>query len=138
MSWGDHDQELIRKKLNVEGRKKYAIPNDNRTQIDVDNKLIDKFMGIDFTGFKTVSYSTPNKYNESWDKIMDVIERIEQEGFSVIISIQGAEIRPFSYMNNFPLMATNYTEPKRESVHKLVVKFINWYFQKHAEETKPE
>lgn len=41
-----------------------------------ENKLIDKFMGIDFDVFHSVTDWEPNRYHESWNHLMPVIERM--------------------------------------------------------------
>lgn len=115
MSWGDHDQDLIRKKLNVAGR----IKNDST---EANNKLISKFMGIDFDQYQSVGNWTAAKYNESWDKLRPVVEKISKINKNDYNGQAGKDIQ---YLKQIWANTPFYVSIER--AYELVVEFIKWY-----------
>jgi hypothetical protein len=113
-----------------------------------DNKLIAEFMGESYTkrqipawafrlyDFDTLPYAG-YEYHTSWDWIMPVVEKIENEGFDSRIhgyNSDGGFLCDFvDFENNEASCSTSY-ESKIEAVYKAVVQFITWY---NSQTSKP-
>ena len=92
------------------------------------NKIIAEFMGyaiIDKEGnHKDIDY----KYHSSWDWLMKVVEKIEQEGASVIIGRFFCEIKyenPLNQKQNYSLRLA--CGIKINAVYEATLDFIKWY-----------
>jgi hypothetical protein len=102
------------------------------TQQQKDNKLIAKFMGLtiitDNISYFDTNYKPLKKYNEDWNWLMEVVEKIEnlEDGeFSVEITNNCCEINGFEIHTN--LFICNNSETKIQAVYNACVDFIKWY-----------
>lgn len=72
-------------------------------------------------------------FNESWDWLMLVIDKIESLGnYSCIEKISSSEHR--CYFSNTELGGER-AETKMEAIYKACLQFINWYNQKDNKDT---
>lgn len=142
-------------------------------EINANNCLIVEFMGIKeiqssydsygqqapiwyagYLGYRTPAFSVPNKsiehllnenkFNNSWDWLMPVVEKIESLGFWTNISAHTSfdnkyksfaikRIKPKSdgeYVYNYE---GDWNESKIEAVYQGVIEFIKW-FNEHQKE----
>lgn len=99
-----------------------------------DNKLIAEFMGYTNNYFYQ---SDQLLYHSSWDKLMSVVEKIENiEGatmFNVTIEDTICDIKsrfPHKYGEIKINHSRTYQGGKIESTYQCVVEFIKWYNEK--------
>jgi len=102
----------------------------NNARALTDNELIAKFMGLPLTK-EMPEFGTGNwkevpsqkwKYHESWDWLMDVVEKIERLGNCCEIGITKCKIYSVDYN-----VETTYGATKIQAVFNAVVDYIKWY-----------
>ena len=100
------------------------------------NKLIAEFMGLKKQGFGANEYFIDNgyrivatsnglQYHTSWDWIMPVVEKIEDDGYIVYIKQEICYIR--NKTNSIKNLVYMCHYPKITAVFMVVVEFIKWY-----------
>jgi hypothetical protein len=88
------------------------------------NKLIAEFMG---SSFDYPHYPYPDdelRFHESWDWLMPVVEKIEEE-YEVSILGDECEISTMGYRVSRIVLVQDSN--KLNSVYKAMVEFIQWY-----------
>ena len=98
------------------------------------NKLIAEFMGNDYKNYETavIGVISPEKakYHSSWDWLMPVVSKIEEQGQSVSIFRGCCDIR-FDKLEEGQEepepIESGGGQPKIISVWQSVTQFIQWY-----------
>ncbi len=96
------------------------------------NKLIAEFMGSNLNGLESWQYEEELQYHTSWDWLMPVVEKIEEDErynidilqYGTIISSNTKEQGYLEIVNNVADMSF---DRKIEHVYKAVVEFIKQY-----------
>jgi len=109
------------------------------TQQQKDNKLIAKFMGLtiitDNISYFDTNYKPLKKYNEDWNWLMEVVEKIEnltdKDNFILYdFNIYSDAVMITDQQDNTLVIVNksdgNFTT-KIESVYIACLKFIKWY-----------
>ena len=99
------------------------------------NKLIAKFMGSNLNGLESWQYEEELQYHTSWDWLMPVVEKIEEDEiynidilqYGTIISSNTKEQGYLEIVNN---VADISFDRKIDHTYKAVVEFIKSYNQK--------
>lgn len=95
-----------------------------------DNEIIAEFMDLDIDGDNVTDGTTETtldklQYDKRWDWLMPVVEKIEHEGYPVLIEDNYCRISvPDIKKDNIRTWTVN---KKIEAVYPAVVEFIKWY-----------
>jgi hypothetical protein len=109
-----------------------------------ENRMIAEFMGykyrndLEINGWyldyilihETRSHWTL-KFHTSWDWLMPVVEKIEDEGFNVIINKYVCKVEKVAFFKTVTVaykeVADTESQTKLEAVYSAVVSFLKWY-----------
>jgi len=99
------------------------------------NKLIAEFMGMRYgeerkfkEGEWTHSIQSLSRFNTDWNWIMEVVEKIEQLGYEVLIGRISCNINSILDRENpISSMVCGDVSKKQSIVYETCVKFVKWY-----------
>ena len=96
------------------------------------NKIIARFMGLtiitDTISYFDTSYNPLKKYNEDWNWLMEVVEKIESlEHCQVAIVKNWCRIEHAKHNSRVDSRDYSYVFSKIEAVYNACVEFVKWY-----------
>jgi hypothetical protein len=91
-----------------------------------DNKLIAEFMGVGKL-HEAQSSNQWNQYHTSWDKLMLIVERIENLGFEFTIVENRCKVAHNTDNSIEVLLSSQGKTSKLAHTYDVVVEFIKWY-----------
>ena len=115
----------------------------NDVELLKNKKLIAKFMGLtiitDGISWFDTSYKGLKKYNESWDYLMPVLEKIEENYYTEILGTNTKNdnsyiMNIFDYNGKF-IFDPHSHKSKLELVFITIVDFIKWHNKNKVNET---
>lgn len=101
------------------------------------NKIIAEFMGLkiitDGISFFDTDYNRLKNYHSDWSQIMEVVEKIENIGATVIIGRMFCDIKytnPLDQSKHFEIRIVSGV--KINTTNGAVIEFIKWYNEQKA------
>lgn len=89
------------------------------------NNLIAEFMGLD------TSADTTLRYHNNWNKLMDVVQKIECIGYNVVIERMSCHVYPIGKEQKYENVISCYVcidiSKKIDVVYESVKDFIRWH-----------
>ena len=99
-----------------------------------DNKLIAEFMGVVFHDDENQYYNADGlhigntlQYHTSWDELMPVVEKIEDEGYSLERNKQEDGDWQCLITKGYDIVHQKFSDCSREATYEAVVEFIKEY-----------
>ena len=89
-----------------------------------ENKLIAEFMGSNLNGLESWQYEEELQYHTSWDWLMPVVDKIEEEGYSFEMNKQEDGDFQCLITKGYDIIHQKFADCSIDATYDAVVEFI--------------